>query len=75
MISNMLGLKDDTKVGCQHLQRQHSPSSVTKEVELYSSLRKGGVTVHMVDMPSLNSSDMNDAKAMATTAGEDWREV
>ena len=65
LISNMLGLKDDTKVGCQHLQRQHSPSSVTKEVELYSSLREGGVTVRMVDMPSLNSSDVNDAKAMA----------
>ena len=65
LISNMLGLKDDTKVRCQHLQCQHSPSSVTKEVELYSSLREGGVTVRMVDMPSLNSSDVNDAKAMA----------
>jgi energy-coupling factor transporter ATP-binding protein EcfA2 len=67
LIRNMLGLKDDAKPGGggHHLQHQHSPSSVTKEVELYSSLREGGITIHMVDTPSLNASDVTDARAMA----------
>ena len=66
LISNMLGLKDDAKPGEEgHSQHQCSPSSITKEVEVYSSLRKGGITIRMVDIPSLNASDVNDAKAMA----------
>ena len=66
LISNILGLKDDPKPsGEGHSQHQCSPSSITKEVEVYSSLREGGITIHMVDIPSLNASDVSDAKAMA----------
>ena len=67
LISNMLGLKDDAKPsgGEGHSQHQCSPSSITKEVEVYSSLREGGITIRVVDIPSLNASDVSDAKAMA----------
>ena len=63
LISNMLRLKDDTNGG--YPQHRHSPSSVTTEVEVYSSLREGGITVRMVDTPGLNASDVNNARAMA----------
>ena len=63
LISNILKLKDDAKDE-GHPQHQHSPS-VTKEVEIYSSLREEGITVHVVDTPGLNASDVNDARAMA----------
>ena len=65
LISNMLKLKESDVARGDHPQHQHSPSSITKEVELYSSLREGGITVHMADIPSLNASDVNDARAMA----------
>ena len=65
LISNMLKLNDDDTKDGGHPQHQHSPSSVTKEVKIYSSLREGGITVRMVDTPGLNASDVNDARAMA----------
>ena len=63
LISNILRLKDDANGA--HPQHRHSPSSITTEVEVYSSLREGGITVHMVDTSGLNASDVNDARAMA----------
>ena len=65
LISNMLKLKKSDDAKGDHPQHQHSPSSITKEVKLYSSLREGGITVHMADTPGLNASGVNDARAMA----------
>lgn len=55
----MLRLTDEEAPLCQH-----SPSSVTKEVKVYSSLREE-VTVQIVDAPGLTESDVSDSKTLA----------
>ena len=56
---NLLRLTDKDAPLCQH-----SPSSVTKEVKVYTSLREE-VTVQIVDAPGLTESDVSDSKTMA----------
>ena len=56
---NMLRLTDKEVPLCQH-----SPSSVTKEVKVYTSLREE-VMVRIVDAPGLTESDVSDSKTLA----------
>ena len=47
-------------------QSRHSPSSVTTEVKVYSSYRaEEEVTIRMIDMPGLFTSDVNDSRVLA----------
>ena len=47
-------------------QSRHSPSSVTTEVKVYSSYRaEEEITIRMIDMPGLFTSDVNDSRVLA----------
>ena len=57
---NLLRLTDENSPLCQH-----SPSPLTKDVKVYTSLREGEITVRVIDAPGLTELDVNDSKAMA----------